>query len=327
MKESFTIERSTAPSFFNTTRSLDILYQNNIENIEKYNQKNLFEDTDITYFLKGNDGIVAFLSAKDFKGGYEIKQMSTVNGENSRLYEQNLLETLVKDARMDKKHSITFRPSMMESETVKGYIKMGSQWMNAKSMVYQFDSPYEKQIDERFKIVRENEPSSMQFFGAKAIADENNVKNGGTLMFSSLAPTSDFTYFLYDEENVAGYLSVCDYESGYYINQIALKKSLQGKGLGKHLMDKLVEDAFFDKKTSLAANIAVRNEHSKSFHTKYGFKNWEDSLYLLNVEKAYENLNAKENTTSQDISSDNSIKNTNFEIDLDVNLDACASKE
>lgn len=86
------------------------------------------------------------------------------------------------------------------------------------------------------------------------------------------------------------------------INQIAVKKDLQGHGLGRLLMeDTLARIAGVDEVQAVTLEVRTHNERAIKFYLSYGFdisltkkhyyENGDDAYYMMKVMKEYEQDN------------------------------------
>lgn len=92
-------------------------------------------------------------------------------------------------------------------------------------------------------------------------------------------PQSEF-YFLYDEDQIAGYLKINIGEAQseemgddtLEIERIYIGKAFQRKGFGKLLFDKAIERATAQKKTKVWLGVWEKNEQALQFYRKLGFE-------------------------------------------------------
>lgn len=122
------------------------------------------------------------------------------------------------------------------------------------------------------------------------ITTENLRDNGGTLRFSTLIYKSDVLLVAYEGEEPVGYNSLIMSERGYYINQIAVKKSHQHQGVGSTMMKVAIEMAAQENK-DVVAHVMNYNEASKGMFLSLGFKKIEErnenGLYILKQKKLF----------------------------------------
>ncbi len=118
---------------------------------------------------------------------------------------------------------------------------------------------------------------------------ENLFSNGGTLQFRYLTYQAD-CIIIAQEENIIGFNALLvDFRDGFYVNQIAVKKNCQQKGIGTHL---IVMSKDMADKLSLPVYAHVReyNIGSQKTFEKCGFKRddtyrTEDSYFYAYTEK------------------------------------------
>ncbi|WP_155591159.1 GNAT family N-acetyltransferase [Lysinibacillus cavernae] len=90
--------------------------------------------------------------------------------------------------------------------------------------------------------------------------------------------SSEF-YFIYDDEEIAGYLkiNVNDAQSeqmgddSLEIERIYIRNKYQGKGLGKHLYNQAMEVAIAQSKKRIWLGVWEKNDHAIGFYKKIGF--------------------------------------------------------
>ena len=104
----------------------------------------------------------------------------------------------------------------------------------------------------------------------KNIVEENLAINGGTLNYSHLTFDSELLLLAMDGEEIIGFNSLVTFDNTYYVWQIAVKKELQGKGIGTELMKKAMEIAL-EKDMDVTANVMDYNEKSKKMFLNLGF--------------------------------------------------------
>jgi len=84
---------------------------------------------------------------------------------------------------------------------------------------------------------------------------------------------------LLDEDKPIGYL-VCKIESEkLYISKIYLKAETRGKGLGKFLLNRAIELAKQNDKTSIYLNVNKYNTDSISFYERNGFMKIDEGVF------------------------------------------------
>lgn len=90
--------------------------------------------------------------------------------------------------------------------------------------------------------------------------------------------SSEF-YFIYYNEEIAGYIKVNIEEAqsekmggeSFEIERIYIRNSFQGKGLGKHLINKSIELALIQNKKNIWLGVWEKNENAIGFYKKIGF--------------------------------------------------------
>ncbi|WP_238446290.1 GNAT family N-acetyltransferase [Desulforamulus ruminis] len=94
-----------------------------------------------------------------------------------------------------------------------------------------------------------------------------------------LSNSSSLFYFLYVDEELAGYLKLNEYEAQTDLNdpqsieieRIYVTKEFQGKGLGRILLNKAIDTANIRKKSYIWLGVRERNDKAISFYKKNGF--------------------------------------------------------
>ena len=90
--------------------------------------------------------------------------------------------------------------------------------------------------------------------------------------------SAKYPYLVWEEEgeiNGYAYASAWRVRSAYrYAAEVSiyLKNGFQGRGMGRELMEKLLEEVRRTDIHSLVAGIALPNENSIALHEKFGFK-------------------------------------------------------
>lgn len=117
----------------------------------------------------------------------------------------------------------------------------------------------------------QNSPENMEAYLNKAFTEEQLKKE----LFNC---ASEF-FFLYDQDEVAGYLKVNIFdaqseeigEESLEIERIYIRNKFQGKGLGRHLMEKAIEVALSKNKKSIWLGVWEKNETAIRFYERNGF--------------------------------------------------------
>lgn len=105
----------------------------------------------------------------------------------------------------------------------------------------------------------------------KKIVDENLYRNGGTLNYSGLVYESDILIVCFKDNVPVGFNSVIELPEGYYIYQIAVSKEEKKKGIGKQLMQMIMDRAAANNK-DIAAHVRDYNTASQKLFESLGFK-------------------------------------------------------
>ncbi|WP_042472559.1 GNAT family N-acetyltransferase [Bacillus ndiopicus] len=117
----------------------------------------------------------------------------------------------------------------------------------------------------------QNSAENMEAYLAKAFNEEQLKKE--------LANQLSTFYFIYVDGEVAGYLKVNINEAQseqmgdafLEVERIYIQNRYQGQGLGKSLMDKVIELATTQNKKSIWLGVWEKNEPAISFYKKIGF--------------------------------------------------------
>ncbi len=104
----------------------------------------------------------------------------------------------------------------------------------------------------------------------KKIVEENLYKNGGTLNYSGLVYESDILIVCFKDKIPVGFNSIIDLPEGYYIYQIAVSNSEKQKGIGKQLMQIIIDQAATNNK-GIAAHVRDYNTASQKLFESLGF--------------------------------------------------------
>lgn len=99
-------------------------------------------------------------------------------------------------------------------------------------------------------------------------------------LLSELAHFQSEFYFLYEEDQVAGYLKINIGEAqsenmgkaALEIERIYIRKAFQRKGFGKYLFDQAMERAAEQRKTKIWLGVWEKNEQALQFYRKLGFE-------------------------------------------------------
>lgn len=106
----------------------------------------------------------------------------------------------------------------------------------------------------------------------KDIVEENLVRNGGTLHFQFLTYQADCIIIALDDSSMVGFNALIINSSiGFYVNQIAVRKNYQKKGIGTTLisMGKEMADSL---SLPVYAHVREYNVGSQKTFEKCGFK-------------------------------------------------------
>ena len=124
-------------------------------------------------------------------------------------------------------------------------------------------------------------PENMQIFLAKAFDLEK--------LLNELSDKNSSFYFLFQENELAGYLKVNETPSQSDINdsqsleleRIFVKAEFQGKGLGQLLLEHAIQIAREKKKTYLWLGVWEKNKKALAFYQKNGFYQIGTHPYIL----------------------------------------------
>ena len=133
-------------------------------------------------------------------------------------------------------------------------------------ILYQFSY---KTYNETFRHM--NTPSNMKSYLEQAF-DINKLRD-------ELSNSSSLFYFLYADEELAGYLKLNEYEAQTDLNdpqsteieRIYVTKEFQGSGLGRILLNKAIDIASIRKKSYIWLGVWEKNDKAISFYKKNGF--------------------------------------------------------
>lgn len=73
-------------------------------------------------------------------------------------------------------------------------------------------------------------------------------------------------FYLYDHQDLIGFLAIQNLVDELEITQIAIKKAYQSRGLGDQLMAQLS-----DRRESIFLEVRASNEAARALYAKYGF--------------------------------------------------------
>ena len=98
-------------------------------------------------------------------------------------------------------------------------------------------------------------------------------------LLDELSNSSSLFYFLYIDEELAGYLKLNEYEvqtdlndpHSIEIERIYVTKEFQGRGLGRILLNKAIDIAIIRKKSYIWLGVWERNDKAISFYKKNRF--------------------------------------------------------
>lgn len=117
----------------------------------------------------------------------------------------------------------------------------------------------------------QNSPENMKAYLERAFHEQQLEKE--------LANMDSAFYFIYYEEEIAGYLKVNVNEAqselmgdeSLEVERIYVRHQYQGKGLGKYLMNKAIEEAVAQNKKSIWLGVWEKNDSAIGFYQKIGF--------------------------------------------------------
>lgn len=126
-----------------------------------------------------------------------------------------------------------------------------------------------KTYDDTFRHM--NSPSNMRAYLEKAF-DISKLQD-------ELSNKDSSFYFLYADEELAGYLKLNEYKAqtdicdpkSIEIERIYVKKEFQGKGLGRTLMNKAIDVAWTRKKLYIWLGVWEKNVSALQFYKSNGF--------------------------------------------------------
>ncbi|MDQ0886709.1 ribosomal protein S18 acetylase RimI-like enzyme [Paenibacillus sp. V4I9] len=124
-------------------------------------------------------------------------------------------------------------------------------------------------FNETFK--NQNSPENMKAYLEKAF----NLKQ----LEKELSNISSEFYFIYSNEEIAGYLKLNTIDSqteimgndSLEIERIYIRKKLHKQGLGKYLINKAIEIAIERNKEKIWLGVWEKNESAITFYKKMGF--------------------------------------------------------
>ena len=105
------------------------------------------------------------------------------------------------------------------------------------------------------------------------IAQENNVINGGALIYADLYVYSNYILYCTVNDKLVGYIYLTKdviVNNDIYIMQIAINKAMQGLGIGSIMVDYLKRHS--RQFSCITSNVRPDNKKSYIFHKKNGFK-------------------------------------------------------
>jgi ribosomal protein S18 acetylase RimI-like enzyme len=116
-----------------------------------------------------------------------------------------------------------------------------------------------------------NTPENMKAYLDKAF-DINKLSN-------EVLNSNSFFYFLYYEEELAGYFKLNEYPAQTEVNdpkaleveRIYIKKKFHSKGLGSVLLNKAIEIANIRKRSYIWLGVWEKNEKALEFYKRNGF--------------------------------------------------------
>lgn len=80
-------------------------------------------------------------------------------------------------------------------------------------------------------------------------------------------------YFVAIQNNsIVGFAGIWNAVDEYHITDIVVRKDLRCKGIGSHLLEKLIETAKLEKVVSITLEVNINNVPAKKLYEKYGFQ-------------------------------------------------------
>ena len=73
-------------------------------------------------------------------------------------------------------------------------------------------------------------------------------------------------------DSIVGFAGVWKAVDEYHITDIVVRKDLRCKGIGSHLLEKLIETAKLEKVVSVTLEVNINNVPAKKLYEKYGFQ-------------------------------------------------------
>ena len=104
------------------------------------------------------------------------------------------------------------------------------------------------------------------------IASENNIKNGGKLVYQGLVSCANYVMYCTYKDEVVGYVALDEnfaYKGDIYILQVAVKKEFQHQGVGTTMFNYLFHHS--KQYRCITSNVRKDNECSLKLHKKFGF--------------------------------------------------------
>ncbi|GAA0137112.1 spermidine/spermine N(1)-acetyltransferase [Paenibacillus sp. YSY-4.3] len=146
-------------------------------------------------------------------------------------------------------------------------------------------------FNETFK--NQNSPENMKAYLERAFNLQQLKKE--------LSNISSEFYFIYSEEEIAGYLKVNTNDAqsemmgndSLEIERIYIKNNFQKSGLGKYLLNKALEVAIEHSKKKIWLGVWEQNENAIAFYEKMGFVKTGSHSFYMGDEKQTDFIMAK----------------------------------
>jgi ribosomal protein S18 acetylase RimI-like enzyme len=85
-------------------------------------------------------------------------------------------------------------------------------------------------------------------------------------------PTATTVVIEHDAEGIAGFFVFCQFDNTLYLNTLVIKKTFQGRGLGKQVMKWLEDVARNRRLRSISLCVQTNNQRAMHFYRKLGFR-------------------------------------------------------
>ena len=89
---------------------------------------------------------------------------------------------------------------------------------------------------------------------------------------SELNKKWDLSFALMEKNEMLGFMIVSDKDVSYHLHRIVIRKEQIGKGYGKILLERLINDAKTALKNAVTLKVHPANDVAINLYEKYGFK-------------------------------------------------------